>query len=332
MLSAGKKMAVLTAAMLLPLLVLLLLFPSSSELVRLRNAMVFQSAPEADFQWTASVYPADFRKETAPVPDWLKTWVAPVSAQANQGALQQLLQLSQRFEQHKRLGGAIQSDSQTALSAIEQQSTGYCADYTQVTNGIAYALDIPVREWGISFDGFAGHGHALSEIWDEQWQKWIMLDLFNRFYAVDAQSKTPLSVLEFRQLLLTSPGQIEIQRTSDTNFGFRDNQHLLEYFQQGRNAFFMYWANNSLSYDNHPVLAAGRSISPHIEQLLAITLGQFPKIRAIASEENKQQIQHMYQLKNLLWAILALEVLLFLLLLVTFIRSLAARLRRKDAR
>ncbi len=331
MLSAGKKMAALCAAMILPLLLLLLLFPSSSELVRLRNAMVFQSAPEADFQWTPAAMPTDYRHEQAAVPDWLSQWVAPAKALASQGALQQLVALSQKFEQHKRLGGAIQSDSQTALRAIEQQSTGYCADYTQVTNGIAYALGIPVREWGISFDGFAGHGHAFSEIWDEQWQKWIMLDLFNRFYAVDAQSKTPLSVLEFRQLLFKAPAQIEIKRTSDINFGFRDNQHLLDYFQQGRHSFFLYWANNSLSYDNHPLLVAGRSISPHIEQLLAITLGQFPPLRAIATAENNTQIQHMYQLKNLLWGILALESLLFLLLLVTFVRSLGTRLHRKDA-
>lgn len=328
----------LITAMMLPLLLLLAFFPSSSELVRLRNAMVFQSAAEADFHWAATDYPADFRKETATVPDWLRQWVAPVAAQTpvttqiTTGALQQLLQLSQRFEQQKRLGGAIQSDSHTALLAIEQQSTGYCADYTQVTNSIAYALNIPVREWGISFDGFAGHGHALSEIWDAQWQKWIMLDLFNRFYAVDATTKQPLSVLEFRQLLFSAPQQIEIVRTSAKNFGFRDNQHLLDYFQQGRNAFFMYWANNSLSYDQHPVLATARHISPHVEQLLAVALGEFPKLYAITTAENQAQINHMYQLKNLLWGILALESLLFFVLLVTLVRSLASRLHRKEAR
>ncbi len=331
MLSTGKKIAVLGTLMLLPLLLLLLLFPSSSELVRLRNAMVFQSAPEANFVWTATSYPPDFRKETAAVPDWLTQWVEPAKALSSNGALQQLLLLSQRFERQKNLGGAIQSDSQAVLQAIEQQNIGYCADYTQVTNSIAYALNIPVREWGLSFDGFAGHGHALSEIWDEQWKKWIMLDLFNRFYAVHAHTKTPLSVLEFRNLLFIEPELIEIKRTSTTNFGFRDKQHLLDYFQKGRNSFFMYWANNSLSYDNQPLLAAGRQISPHVEQMLAIALGEFPHLCAITSDENITQVKHMYQLKNLLLGIVALEAILVLLVLVTLVRGIRARLQRKDA-
>jgi hypothetical protein len=218
------------------------------------------------------------------------------------------------------------------LHSIRNHGDGYCADFTQVTNALAYALNIPVREWGMSFDGFGGYGHAFNEIWDEQQQQWVMLDLFNSFYPVDVQNRQPLSALQFRQYLQHNPQQIGIVRLSEEHFGFRDDNALLRYFQRGQEQFYLWWANNSLSYDQHTLIAAARSISPHAEQLVAIVSGQFPALKAVVTSNNQPQIRAMQHLKILMWAIFWLELLLALLLLCSLGGILRNRIRRRKAR
>ncbi len=46
-----------------------------------------------------------------------------------------------------------------------------------------------MRQWGFSFDGFGGHGHTVVEVYDRQRGKWLLLDVFNNFHAVDASQR-----------------------------------------------------------------------------------------------------------------------------------------------
>jgi hypothetical protein len=57
--------------MLLPLSGLLAVYHSSSELVRLRNAMVFHTITAAQASWTPDNPPAGFRQENTTVPPYL---------------------------------------------------------------------------------------------------------------------------------------------------------------------------------------------------------------------------------------------------------------------
>ena len=51
---------------------------------------------------------------------------------------------------------------------------------------LAGAAGLTAREWGFSFDGFGGHGHALVEVYDRGLSKWVFLDVYNNIQALDA--------------------------------------------------------------------------------------------------------------------------------------------------
>jgi hypothetical protein len=320
-----RSCLIVLTMMILPVGLLVANFHSGTELVRLRNAMVFNVISLEQTQWPGDRFPASFRQENAPLPDAIADVI--IKPQAENTALANMLQQAAvlKLDQRRR-GGAIQADVSTTLAQIQQQR-GYCADYTEVINVFGHALDIPVREWALAFDGFGGHGHAINEIWDQQAKRWIMLDVFNGFYPVNQQQQ-PMSVLEFKQQLIADRSQINLVRLSDQTFGFKDDAMALDYYHNGRHQFYLWWANNNISYDEHILIKLAGKVSPHLEQMVAIISGQFPQLMAVAEPENLHMINTMQRLKFMLWALFFYELLLSLLLLVMLITLIT----RKRAR
>lgn len=300
----------------LPVILLVANFHSGTELVRLRNAMVFNVISTEQSQWSGDQFPASFQQEDAPLPDAIAQVIIDQQSAADPLALM-LQQAAVLNLDQRRRGGAIQADVSTTLAQIQQQR-GYCADYTEVINVFGHALNIPVREWALAFDGFGGHGHAINEIWDQQEKRWIMLDVFNGFYPVDQQQQ-PMSVLEFKQQLIADRSQIKLVRLSDQTFGFKDDAMALDYYHNGRHQFYLWWANNNISYDEHILIKLAGKVSPHLEQMVAILSGQFPQLMAIAEPDNLHMINTMQRLKFMLWVLFFYEVLLSLLLLAMLI-------------
>lgn len=316
-----RSCLLLVLLMLSPPLLLLTQFNSATELVKLRNAMVFNVISEQEASWTPDNMPADFRAEQAPVPAWLPG----INVNGEKDLAYMLAQTAVLQPQHRRKGNAIQAGVEHTINTIAQQHSGYCADYTKVINVLAYAAGVPVREWAISFDGFGGHGHAFNEVWDQTLQQWIMLDVFNGFYAIDRTTAQPLSVLAFRHYLQHQPQQIKLVQLAGSAFGFKHEQAAIDYYRRGANQFALWWANNELSYEQHPALRATTHISTHLEQLLAIMLGEFPQLKAISQPDNQQLIAQMLNLKRTLQLLIFTELLLFLLLLICCYRALRTR-------
>lgn len=315
----------LIAMMILPLLLLIAKFHSGTELVRLRNAMVFNVISIEQSQWPGDNYPTNFRQESAPLPAAISKVI--ITPQANAQPLATMLQQAAVLNlDQRRLGGAIQADISTTLAQIQQQR-GYCADYTEVINVFGHALNIPVREWALAFDGFGGHGHAINEIWDQHTQRWLMLDVFNGFYPVDQQQQ-PMSVLEFKQQLIVDRTQINLIRLSDKAFGFKDDAQALDYYYNGRHQFYLWWANDNISYDRQPLIKLAATLSPHLEQMVAILIGQFPQLMAIAEPDNLHMINTMQRLKIMLWFLFFYQVLLFIMLLAMLITLIIRRRSR----
>ncbi|WP_152663013.1 hypothetical protein [Arsukibacterium ikkense] len=320
-----RSCAVLLAMMLLPVVLLVANFHTGTELVRLRNAMVFNVISAEQSQWPGDQFPESFRQELAPLPQAIaRVIISP--EQADEPLALMLQQAAVLNLDQRRRGGAIQADVSTTLAKIQQQQ-GYCADYTEVINVFGYALNIPVREWALAFDGFGGHGHAINEIWDQQAKRWIMLDVFNGFYPVNQQQQ-PLSVLEFKQLLIEDQSQIGLVRLSDKTFGFKDDASALAYYHNGRHQFYLWWANDNISYDQQPLIKLAAKVSPHLEQMVAILIGQFPQLMAIAEPDNLHLINNMQRLKIMLWALFFYELVLLLMLLAMLITLLGRRRAR----
>ncbi|MGP9801169.1 transglutaminase domain-containing protein [Rheinheimera sp. NSM] len=309
--------------MLSPPLLLLTQFNSATELVKLRNAMVFEVITAQDANWTPANMPADFRTEQAALPAWLPA--GAVNSAAEKDLQYMLAQTAVLKPENRRRGTAIQAGIAQTINTIAQQHSGYCADYTKVINALAYAAGVPVREWAISFDGFGGHGHAFNEVWDQRLQQWVLLDVFNGFYAVDRTTGQPLSVLAFRQHLQQEPEQIQLLPIAGSAFGFKDEQTAINYYRRGANQFALWWANNDLSYEQQPLLRSAGRVSSHLQQLTAIVLGEFPRFKAISQTENQQLIAQMLNLKRLLWLLFFTEILLLILLLICCYRALRQR-------
>ena len=178
-------------------LAMLSLVDSGYEITQLRNALIRARATHADFAWKPDAIPDGFHQETGtPPPEFLEAAAQVLaSIPADAGDLDRTLALARHLASGPGRGGGIRSSTREAYKEILSESRGYCSDYTQVLNGLAYAAEIPVREWGMSFDDYSGYGHAFSEIYDRSMEQWVLIDSFYSLYFADRASLKPLSAL-----------------------------------------------------------------------------------------------------------------------------------------
>ena len=261
--------------------------------------------------------PAGYLQEHALIPAELSHW----HGLARTGdTLNRALAMARALSVKPRLGDPIQRSIITTLATIETAGTGYCVDYTRVFSALAYTVGIPVREWAFSFDGFGGHGHIFNEVWDNDNQRWLMIDVFHGFYPRDRESGTALSALEFRRRLLSAPASIQWERLTPYDFGFKSDAEALDYYQHGAREWYLWWGNNSLGYDQQPVVAWASQFGHLPEQIAAITTGTLPKFKVLLTEQNRAAFERLMWLKYLLMTGAALELLLAVALMWQLLR------------
>jgi len=286
--------------------------PRGTEITRYRNAFLAEAGGDADFNWRPTAMPADYLQEHASIPAELSHW----HGIARTGdTLSRALAMARALSVKPRLGDPIQRSTITTLATIETAGTGYCVDYTRVFSALAYTVGIPVREWAFSFDGFGGHGHIFNEVWDNDNQRWLMIDVFHGFYPRDRESGAPLSALEFRRRLLSASASIQWERLTPYDFGFKSDAEALDYYQRGAREWYLWWGNNSLSYDQQPVVAWASQFGHLPEQVAAMLTGALPKFKVLLTEQNRAAFEHLMWLKYLLVAGAVVEMLLTLALI-----------------
>lgn len=304
----------------------------SSETARLRNALIAQVGNQDDFEWPPSAVPTSFHQENIHVStdfsNYLSRKLGPISTSSQ---LKKSLSIANFLLVHDDPNAeAIMSNTNEALRSIVESGYGYCADFTQVFNGAAYLNGIPVREWGISFDGFGGKGHAINEIYDNKLKQWILIDVFNAFYLVDNISNVPLSVMDFQNLMRANSPEavgnyITVKKIKYNRFGFRDDTALFEYFARGQDHFYLWWGNDSLTYDNNPYVSFASKISRHTEQLVAIALGVHQQIRILPNEQNMQDIRALIYLRTQLIYAFQTEIILGIFLILRYTQLVVSR-------
>lgn len=278
----SAALAVLLAASLAPYLT------SSTELVRLRNALLYEPAA-AETAWTPEAPPSDFRTErVAPSRLFADTVVAQqlvVEGQDWQTALNIGQHLLQGVVRHRGNGGPIQAGLAETYGRITGAGEGYCGDYVDVFTGLASTAGLFARAWAFSFDGFGGHGHIFNEIWDRQAGTWRMIDVFNNAYVVDAAGE-PVSAMAFRQML-RSGAPIAWRRVEPAaRPGFIHTEKADDYYRRGAAQWYLWWGNNVFEYDAHPVVNALDGVSRPLAQLAAIGAGVHPEVRVLHDEAN----------------------------------------------
>lgn len=279
-----------------------------TEIARFRNAFLAEAAEESVFQWTPASMPEDYLQETAPAPAELRNWVQPLAQYGDVAA--KALAIARALSVHPRYGEPIQSTTMTTLSKIVTQGTGYCVDYTKVFTALAHASGLTARQWAFSFDGFGGHGHMFSEVWDAAASQWIMVDVFHGFIPRDASTAAPLSALEFRRRLTSDSATIRWDRITPYHFAFKNDLEALDYYRRGQWEWYLWWGNNVVAYDNDPLIAQAAHLGRLPEQVGAMLTGALPKFKVILNQQNRLAFERLMWLKYWLIGAAVFEVLL----------------------
>jgi hypothetical protein len=294
------------------------------DLVKFRNALLLEvGAPDA-FDWRPASRPADFQEERAASPPELREAVrGAVDSESRNSEFRTALDLARHLAKNRQRGAApIQKSTLETYRTIVGEGQGYCADFTQVFNGLAHAAGLEVREWGMSFEGYGGNGHAFSEVFDRGLDQWVFVDSFYSFYVTNHTGR-PLSATQLRDRLLAGSSDLHVEPIVAEKFGFKSPERALAYYGRGAASFYMWWGNDVFTYDNNAVLAR-LSASRALQQLAGVALGVQPPLVLAAGHIQTQGLFELRLIRGLLVA-LTVSVTLFA---ITSLVLLVARRRR----
>lgn len=333
------RVRMLASAAVLGLLMLSLVphLSSSTELVRMRNALLVADSQPAQFDWTPANVPADFFVERGRTDPMFADVVARLGLMSMASEWDRAIAISRHLlvSSPTLSGGAIDSDLRGTYSAITGQGKGYCSDFVQVFMALAISADVPVRAWAFSFDGFGGHGHTWPEVWNRLAQRWQLIDVFNNAYFIGPQG-VALSALELRAALQTSPASVRLMPVdAAARPGWKFERKAWDNYRRGLPEWYLWWGTNAFSYDRNPLLRSSFGVSPSIQQLAGIAHGVQPRMRILESPENRDAVEAIRRLKvHLLLAVALGGVAVFALLACTLgwwrARGLAHRRRSRD--
>lgn len=107
-----------------------------------------------------------------------------------------------RLSHQGDFGNTVEMNALSLLEySLDRPDCGInCRNKAQILNEMCLALGIYARKvWIMPNSVYDNECHVVNEIWDSTLEKWVMLDITNNQYWVDAEG-TPLSVLEVREL------------------------------------------------------------------------------------------------------------------------------------
>lgn len=271
-----------------------------SELVRVRNAFLFDAAAAEDFEWIPGSEPPSFKRElNAPGSTFVQ---ACESLQIDQieGDWQRALVLGRHLLSAvgEEPGGPIQAGLEETYRRIVGEGQGYCADFVDVYAALALAAGLQVRIWAFSFDGFGGHGHTFNEVWDEADREWKAIDVYNNYLFIDEDGK-PMSASAFhRDLLSTTPSYRLWPVAGDARPGFIYENVARDYYARGATQWYLWMGVNVFSVATDPVVRWLSRYSNMLAQLMAMARGLHPRILVVEMRENRAFCGRMKALRR----------------------------------
>ncbi len=299
---------------------------SSTEVVRMRNALLLDAGNDAAVPWTPPQWPAGFATETAPPPAVFSAVAAQLGLAAMPDDWTRALAISrhQLGSQPELKGGPIQSDLQSTYRRIVGAGDGYCADFVRAFTAIANAAGMPLRAWAFSFDGFGGHGHVMVEIWNRQVQRWQLVDIFQNYYFVNG-SDAPLSAMQFRKALRDNAPGLQLRPLyAGARAAYSREASAWSYFRNGLPQWYLWWGNNVYSYDAASLVHALGPLSRSLEQLGGIAQGVHPRLVVLREPGNARAFDRLGRTRIHVLAVGAVSGLAALVLVATLLRRRTA--------
>ena len=272
---------------------------SSTEVVRMRNALLVIDGPDSDFDWTPATRPASFELDSAPPDALFAAAVRRLQLDSLPDDWSRAVAISRHLLTSSKtlVGGAIQSDLDTTYLRIIEHGEGYCADFVRVFNALAATAGIPVRSWSFSFDGFGGHGHVIPEIWNRQLGRWQLISVFNNYRFVDNDGR-PLSALEFRRALLEKSTAVQLRPlVASARPGYIHEEKAWAYYRDGAAQWYLWWGNQGFAYDDAWSVRTFEGVSRSLAQFGAMVQGVHPRIRILATAQNAPQVAALQRVR-----------------------------------
>ncbi len=100
-------------------------------------------------------------------------------------------------------GPGLGKSSATALQKMIDGEGGVCSDFSQIYSNFCVINGIKVKEWGLknlSNDSSVSGGHSFNEIYCNELQKWVMIDVAKSIIFYNGTKESPLSTFEFIDL------------------------------------------------------------------------------------------------------------------------------------
>lgn len=314
------------AALLLPPLTLAPHLTTSTDVARLRNALVFREAAPAAFAWTPADMPRDFLRDSSPpLPEYTKLAHDLGLEQIGDDWTRARIIASHLLSSAPELvGGGVQEGLSSTLLGITRDGRGYCADFVRAFQALAGSAGLQSRAWAFSFDGYGGHGHVFPEIWNRQAERWQAIDIFNNVYFARPDGQ-PVSAGELRAALAGPEADLQVLPIAPkARPGFADPRKLWAYYRRGFDEWYLWWGTNPYDYDGLVGAEWGSAVLRPALQAAAIITGVQPDVVAYADERNAGQRDAMHRLKWQLLAVLLVQGLG----LVGLVALLATRRRK----
>lgn len=300
---------------------------SSTELVRMRNALVLIDQGSTGFDWTPASVPPSYLQERGPVDPFFVDVAQQLGLAALPDDWARAIAISRHLlgSSPVLLGGAIKLDLRGTYRRIVGSGQGYCGDFVDVFMAIALAAGMPVRSWAFSFDGFGGDGHVWPEIWNRQLGRWQLVDIFDNFYFFETPG-VPLSALEFRQSLLGNSTQLKLAPLyPGARVGWFVKEKAWAYYRRGLTEWYMWWGNDLFTYDRAFLVHTFSGVSRSLAQLGGIAQGVFPPVKLMVTEANRDQASAMWRLRMHLFIVAWMVSLATLVALVCWVAAVRVR-------
>jgi hypothetical protein len=291
-----------------------------TEVVKLRNALHARPGRPEDFSWVPPAFPPGFAVEQRSPSADLQAVVSRLGARQVQDEFERALLLAGHLTERAADREPLRTDPVTTYHGI-RGGAGYCADFVKAFLALAHAADLPARQWAFSFDGFGGHGHAVVEVYDRRRGKWIFVDVFNNFHAVDAATGEPLSVFEYRDALLGLRGSAAHRRNGPGRPGFVHEHKALEYYRRGIHQWYLVFGNAVESFYAHPAVRMALPFSRVLAHAAGNLFGLQPGIRIYVTSENATAVRHLLVMRR--WLVLLAAAALALLLILAWQLAIA---------
>ena len=269
----------------------------------MRNALLLDAQP-ANPDWTPSRRPADFRVDRANHPEFTDIVVQKNLRAEGDDWVTAITVAKHLLDGRKGGGVPIQEDLHETYRRIRANGDGYCGDFADVYSGLLNAAGVFSRNWAFSFDGYGGRGHIVNEVWIRGADQWVMLDVFNNIYFVDAKGR-PMSALAVRKALLDGQRPTIVGIEALASPGFRHVHKAYEFYERGLHEWYLWWGNAVYAYDSNAFVKAASGMHRGIEQLAGVAAGVHPTIRVLQDEISRRKLDDLVSLRWRLWAVVA---------------------------